>query len=180
MLVWFVCSGGQPLLFKRIVDLSHPIIPGEAVREGGVEYYIKVENSGVYATDPPGAPEQGVFYQAVKAPSEVASFAQPNTGTGFMEARAIRVELELAKGAQFQEGTLYYRPGGAADYTSQDLTAEDVGFAETRLVATIAGTSFGETNTISSVIYILVGVAAIWLVPTLARWVTQSEEPVTA
>lgn len=55
-----------------------------------------------------------------------------------------------------------------------------VGVAQYDLVATIAGTSFGETNTISSVIYILVGVAAIWLLPVLARWMTQSEERATA
>lgn len=51
-----------------------------------------------------------------------------------------------------------------------------VGVAQYDLVATIAGTSFGQTNTISSVIYVLVGVAAIWLLPTLFRWVTQPAE----
>ena len=51
-----------------------------------------------------------------------------------------------------------------------------VGVAQYDLVATIAGTSFGETNTISSVIYILVGVAAIWLLPVPARWLTQPAE----
>ncbi len=55
-----------------------------------------------------------------------------------------------------------------------------VGVAQYDLVAAIAGTSFGETNAISSVIYILVGVAAIWLVPTLARWVTTPAERATA
>jgi uncharacterized membrane protein YuzA (DUF378 family) len=46
-----------------------------------------------------------------------------------------------------------------------------VGVAKVDLVAAIAGTEFGETNAISTVIYVLVGLAAIWLIPTLARWV---------
>jgi uncharacterized membrane protein YuzA (DUF378 family) len=44
-----------------------------------------------------------------------------------------------------------------------------VGLFEFDLVATITGAQFGETNIISRVIYALVGVAAIWLIPSLAR-----------
>lgn len=51
-----------------------------------------------------------------------------------------------------------------------------VGIANVDLVATLAGLEFGETNAISTVIYALVGLAAIWLVPTLARWVTDLPE----
>ena len=50
-----------------------------------------------------------------------------------------------------------------------------VGIAKFDLVATLTGNSFGETNAISAVIYILVGVGAIALVPTLLRWVTSSD-----
>ena len=45
-----------------------------------------------------------------------------------------------------------------------------VGIAKFDLVAAITGSSFGETNTISSVIYVLVGVAGVALLPTLAKW----------
>ena len=45
-----------------------------------------------------------------------------------------------------------------------------VGIAKFDLVAAITGSSFGETNTLSSVIYVLVGVAGVALLPTLARW----------
>lgn len=51
-----------------------------------------------------------------------------------------------------------------------------VGLAEFDLVATLTGDDFGQTNVISSVIYILVGVAAIWLVPLLMRWLSASEQ----
>ena len=50
-----------------------------------------------------------------------------------------------------------------------------VGIAKFDLVATLTGNSFGETNAISAVIYILVGIGAIALVPTLLRWVTSSD-----
>jgi uncharacterized protein len=47
-----------------------------------------------------------------------------------------------------------------------------VGIAKFDLVAAITGDAFGETNPISAVIYILVGVGAVALVPTLVRWIT--------
>jgi uncharacterized membrane protein YuzA (DUF378 family) len=46
-----------------------------------------------------------------------------------------------------------------------------VGVAKVDLVAAIAGTEFGQTNPLSTVIYVLVGLAALWLIPTLVRWV---------
>ena len=45
-----------------------------------------------------------------------------------------------------------------------------VGIAKFDLVATITGAKFGETNAISSVIYVLVGLAGVALLPTLGRW----------
>ena len=53
-----------------------------------------------------------------------------------------------------------------------------VGVAKVDLVAAITGTSFGQTNTLSSVIYILVGVAGVVLLPVLARWATASDPTV--
>ena len=55
-----------------------------------------------------------------------------------------------------------------------------VGIAQFDLVATLTGDSFGETNVISSVIYILVGVSGVALLPTLADWQTSDTERVTA
>lgn len=54
-----------------------------------------------------------------------------------------------------------------------------VGVAEFDLVAALTGSSFGETNTLSSVVYILVGLSGIVLLPTLARWVMGSPEMTT-
>jgi uncharacterized protein len=55
-----------------------------------------------------------------------------------------------------------------------------VGIAQFDLVATLTGDSFGETNVISSVVYILVGVSGVALLPTLAEWVSSGRERVTA
>ncbi len=45
-----------------------------------------------------------------------------------------------------------------------------VGVAQFDLVAAITGASFGETNTLSSIVYVLVGVSAVALLPVLGRW----------
>ena len=50
-----------------------------------------------------------------------------------------------------------------------------VGIAKFDLVAALTRSPFGETNLISSVIYILVGVAGLALLPVLARWATANE-----
>jgi uncharacterized protein len=45
-----------------------------------------------------------------------------------------------------------------------------VGVFNFDLVAAITGSTFGETNALSTVVYVLVGIAAIGLVPALYRW----------
>ena len=55
-----------------------------------------------------------------------------------------------------------------------------VGIAQFDLVAALTGDTFGETNAISSVVYILVGLSGIALLPTLASWLTNDAEAVTA
>ena len=47
-----------------------------------------------------------------------------------------------------------------------------VGAAKFDLVASITGNSFGQTNIASSIVYVLVGVAAVWLLPVMAREAT--------
>lgn len=56
-----------------------------------------------------------------------------------------------------------------------------VGVARFDLVATLTGDSFGDTNPISALVYILVGISGIALVPTLLSWLTADDrEAVTA
>ena len=50
-----------------------------------------------------------------------------------------------------------------------------VGIAKFDLVASLTGSTFGQTNAISSVIYILVGISGLALVPVLGRWLTKTE-----
>jgi uncharacterized membrane protein YuzA (DUF378 family) len=54
-----------------------------------------------------------------------------------------------------------------------------VGLAQFDLVAALTGASFGETNMLSALIYIVVGIAALALVPTLYRWVTSDSSAAT-
>ena len=51
-----------------------------------------------------------------------------------------------------------------------------VGIAQFDLVAALTGDTFGETNPISSIVYILVGVSGIALLPTLVSWLTGSDD----
>ena len=50
-----------------------------------------------------------------------------------------------------------------------------VGIAKFDLVAALTGSAFGETNAISTVIYVLVGISGLALLPVLARWATSSD-----
>ena len=50
-----------------------------------------------------------------------------------------------------------------------------VGIAKFDLVASLTGSTFGETNAISSVVYILVGISGLALLPVLLRWATASD-----
>ena len=51
-----------------------------------------------------------------------------------------------------------------------------VGLARFDLVAAITGNEFGETNVLSSIVYVLVGISAVALLPTLARWFGSADQ----
>ena len=51
-----------------------------------------------------------------------------------------------------------------------------VGVAKIDLVAALTGAQFGQTNVLSSAVYVLVGVSAVALLPTLGRWLTAGED----
>ena len=55
-----------------------------------------------------------------------------------------------------------------------------VGVAQFDLVAALTGNEFGETSPLSSVVYVLVGISAIGLLPTLWTWLSTTDEPVIA
>lgn len=50
-----------------------------------------------------------------------------------------------------------------------------VGIAQLDLVAAITGDEFGETNTISTIIYVIVGLAGIWLLQLLPGYFSSEE-----
>lgn len=55
-----------------------------------------------------------------------------------------------------------------------------VGIAQFDLVAAITGDTFGETNAISSIVYIFVGLSGVALLPTLASWLAGDREMANA
>jgi uncharacterized protein len=55
-----------------------------------------------------------------------------------------------------------------------------VGLFKFDLVAALTGNTFGETSPLSSIVYVLVGVSAIGLLPTLIEWIAPRETGVTA
>ncbi|MBN2070074.1 MAG: VCBS repeat-containing protein [Candidatus Krumholzibacteriota bacterium] len=122
--------GGNGGTFNDSIPLSKygddfiAVVPGTAVTEGGLEYYIKIENSGVYATDPPGAPDS-FFTQAVDPPGAIFSYPKPNSGAGFLEGRPVRIEVSLPDGAVFSGGLLHYRIGGRTLFDTLSLEYED-------------------------------------------------------
>jgi hypothetical protein len=98
------------------------VIPNEAVTELGLEYYIEVENSGVFLKDPPGAPDSALFTQAVVSPSGVTATPQAGPGGRFPSGDDITVAIELVDGAVFVDGVLHYRRGGESAYRSVALS----------------------------------------------------------
>lgn len=88
------------------------VIPGSGVTEAGLEYYIRVENSGVFGTDPPNAPDS-VYAYSVASPGGFSSDPVETIENGFFERRPVNVQIVLPSGTVFEGGTLYYREGGA-------------------------------------------------------------------
>ncbi|MBN2069895.1 MAG: VCBS repeat-containing protein [Candidatus Krumholzibacteriota bacterium] len=106
------------------------VIPGNGVTEAGLDYYIRVENSGVFAFDPRGAPADSVFHQAVQQPDQISSVPGPNRNSDFLQGRDIKVSVSLPEGTFFEQGTLYYRPGGETEYQEVEIqVGEQLPFA---------------------------------------------------
>jgi hypothetical protein len=89
------------------------VVPGESVTELGLDYYVRVENNGVFATDPAGAP--AAFHtQAVQAPARVDLRPLASSEAGHDAGQDVVVEAELPAGSAFVDGELHYRRGGDA------------------------------------------------------------------
>jgi len=96
-------------------------IPASAVTEQGVDYFVKAENSGFAATQPPGAPSS-VHTQAVAGAVFITAIPRPTSGPDYLVGRDIEVEVVLPSGAAFASGRLHYRPGGDEKYESDTLS----------------------------------------------------------
>jgi hypothetical protein len=96
-------------------------IPGKDISERGLEYYVEMENSGIIATDPPGAPAN-IFTQTVASPMYLEVSAIPNSGSDFAEFTDIDVLALVKEGTEVTVGSLFYRPGGAHGFGSVSIS----------------------------------------------------------
>jgi hypothetical protein len=102
-------NGGQFVLpLNRVGQGFEATIPARHVTEDGLRYYVQVENSGVIAADPPGAPDS-----AFAVGCRFSSF--PLSGPRFFEGRPIQVVTNFSA---FDSGILHYRPAGTHAYAS--------------------------------------------------------------
>ena len=120
-------GGGFPdsVALSKYEDTHIATIPGAAVTEAGLEYYIKVENSGVFASDPRNAPDDSVFSRDVASPQTIAAVAQPNSGSDYLEGRDVTVFVSLPLGAEFVRGALHFRAGGETEYRTSPVQPDD-------------------------------------------------------
>jgi hypothetical protein len=102
------------------------VIPGEEVTEAGLEYWVEVENSGVFMFDPPGAPDS-LFFQPVASPERIAAAPQAGSGGRFLANRDIPVVVELGDGVVFERGSLSFRRAGETAWTSLPLVESERG-----------------------------------------------------
>jgi hypothetical protein len=124
-------------LYYRIADGSSPFdslaltplatdyiaaIPASAVTEHGVDYFIRVENSGFSAARPVNAPVSWLT-QNVGAPAALpAVIPRPTSGSDFLAGLPIEVDVELPDGAVVESGRLDVRRGGDAGFQSLPLS----------------------------------------------------------
>jgi len=118
------------------------LIPSQGVTEAGLEFYVRVENSGVTRTDPAKAPADIIFYP-VASPTTITAHAIPDARDAFPEERATPVVVTLLDGTQFVEGALYYRAGGTAAYDSVALEPREVAPGVVSPAATIPAEDVG-------------------------------------
>jgi hypothetical protein len=106
-------------------------VPAFAVTEYGVDYYVRVENSGFGATQPATAPET-LYTQRVARPTSFEAVPRPD----FPAGRAIEVEVQLPQGSVFESGSIHYRRGGETLYETALLTRDALG----RLIGVVPDT----------------------------------------
>jgi hypothetical protein len=100
------------------------VIPSEFISEGGVDFYVRVENSGVVAIDPYGAPDT-LHHIDVASPTGVASKPRPDPDGRFVEHTPIVIVVEPEGGTVFVDGAVHFRGGGTASLDSVPISDAD-------------------------------------------------------
>jgi hypothetical protein len=85
-------------------------IPAEDVTEAGLDYFVRVENSGVVRREP----ETDFISKQVETPQGFSVVAQENDLSGYLAGEEVRFIVLMETGAILETGTLFYRQGGSA------------------------------------------------------------------
>jgi len=116
------------------------LIPGDRVTEAGLDYYVRVVNGVVEATDPPGAPA-ALLHADVAPPAGVTAVAQADSAGGYPVGRPTTVIVSLPRGTRFMSGTLFFRAGGAA--VRDSVAVDSMELASGAHVAIVPGAMVG-------------------------------------
>jgi hypothetical protein len=100
------------------------VIPGEAVLERGLYYYVRLSNDCAITTDPRRAPEV-FFTRQVSSPDVVTTTPVLTGEQGFLEGQSIRVAIGLPRGAEFVSGMLHCREGAARFFVEVPFAIEE-------------------------------------------------------
>ncbi len=118
------------------------LLPGAVVTEAGLDYYVRVENSGISAFDPEAAP--GAFYrQSVASPTSMNLVEVMSANDDHPSGVPIVTYASLSPEAEFVSGTLFYRRGGAAAFDSVALVVGQAGTGGVVPTATIPDSVVG-------------------------------------
>ena len=113
-------------------------IPSREVSYQGVQYYIEVENSGVFAYDPPGAPGDSLLFQPVADPVVLVAYPIPNSESGYRESLPLEFRISLWDNSDYLGGYLNFRKTGETEYQSKIMTLQNSVFS-----ASVPGLALG-------------------------------------
>ena len=91
------------------------VIPGDAVTEAGIEYYLEARNGARTVTDPASDPQASPHLLEVEPPTGMTSLVQAHSDAGILADRDIFIRVVPPPGTVLTEGSVAYREGGATD-----------------------------------------------------------------
>jgi len=101
-------ASGNPAVEATLITPPCPraIIPGSAVTEGGLEFYVVAENAPFNTTFPSGGPNRPLRVNTESPHEFKLDPVVRNPGLGFKSGESIDFLLTLSRGTVFRDGKL--------------------------------------------------------------------------